>query len=243
MKDTLCYRIGPEVVGYRFVISPTTNISLVTFTLTLFFSKRCEGDIVIDSIHPSVRMSVCPLYSLPLNHWTKFNQICCVSYSHELGMQRANCLGSFLAFFFKQLLNRWFISHWISYGGPRSISQYAAKICIHVVGRSMRCEEKTMCSCSMLIQVTYHSKSQIKALASYSSQRWSPRPLTECRPTVDPSGITAYEPWYEISNNVVCATSKGSDQPAHTRRLIRAFASRLNSLWLLHYWPNIIWSF
>ena len=34
----------------------------------------------------------------------------------------------------------------------------------------------------------------------------------------------------EISNNVVCATSKGSDQPAHTRSLIRAFASRLNIL-------------
>ena len=33
---------------------------------------------------------------------------------------------------------------------------------------------------------------------------------------------------HEISNNVVCVTSKGSDQPAHTCRLIRAFASRLN---------------
>ena len=38
------------------------------------------------------------------------------------------------------------------------------------------------------------------------------------------------EPRHEISINVVCATSKGSDQPAHTRRLIRAFASRLNIL-------------
>ena len=38
------------------------------------------------------------------------------------------------------------------------------------------------------------------------------------------------EPWHEISNNVVCATSKASDQPAHTRSLIRAFASRLNIL-------------
>ena len=35
---------------------------------------------------------------------------------------------------------------------------------------------------------------------------------------------------HEVSNNVVCATSKGSDQPAHTRRLIRAFAARLNIL-------------
>ena len=38
------------------------------------------------------------------------------------------------------------------------------------------------------------------------------------------------EPRHEISNNVVCATSKGSDQPAHTRSLIRAFAIRLNIL-------------
>ena len=26
-----------------------------------------------------------------------------------------------------------------------------------------------------------------------------------------------YEPWHEISNNVVCATSKASDQSAHTK--------------------------
>ena len=39
-----------------------------------------------------------------------------------------------------------------------------------------------------------------------------------------------YEQRHEISNNVVCATSKGSDQPAHTRSLLRAFACRLNIL-------------
>ena len=38
------------------------------------------------------------------------------------------------------------------------------------------------------------------------------------------------EPVHEISNNVVWATSKASDQPAHTRSLIRAFASRLSIL-------------
>ena len=38
------------------------------------------------------------------------------------------------------------------------------------------------------------------------------------------------EPRHGISNNVVCATSKASDQPAHTRSLIRAFASRLGIL-------------
>ena len=38
------------------------------------------------------------------------------------------------------------------------------------------------------------------------------------------------EPVHEISNNMVCATSKASDQPAHTRSLIRAFTSRLSIL-------------
>ena len=40
--------------------------------------------------------------------------------------------------------------------------------------------------------------------------------------------VKTYEPRHEISNNVVCATSKGSDQPVHTHILIRAFASHLN---------------
>ena len=44
------------------------------------------------------------------------------------------------------------------------------------------------------------------------------------------SDATPYEPVHEISNNVVCTTSKASDQPAHTRCLIRAFACRLNIL-------------
>ena len=43
-------------------------------------------------------------------------------------------------------------------------------------------------------------------------------------------GLKIFEPVREISNNVICATSKASDQPAHTRSLIRAFASRLSIL-------------
>ena len=38
------------------------------------------------------------------------------------------------------------------------------------------------------------------------------------------------EPVHGISNNVECATSKASDQPAHMRSLIRTFASRLSIL-------------
>ena len=51
------------------------------------------------------------------------------------------------------------------------------------------------------------------------------------------------EPQHEISYNVVCVTSKASDQPAQTRSLIKAFASHLNILWVLSYWLNIYWSF
>ena len=46
-------------------------------------------------------------------------------------------------------------------------------------------------------------------------------------PLVFPNAI---KPVHENSNNEVCATSKASDQPAHTRSLIRAFASRLSIL-------------
>ena len=35
---------------------------------------------------------------------------------------------------------------------------------------------------------------------------------------------------HEISNNVVCESSKASDQPAHTCSLIRAFANGLSIL-------------
>ena len=40
--------------------------------------------------------------------------------------------------------------------------------------------------------------------------------------------LVSIERWQEISNNMVCVTSKASDQPAHSRSLIRAFASRLD---------------
>ena len=42
--------------------------------------------------------------------------------------------------------------------------------------------------------------------------------------------VLLIEPQHEIFNNVVCVTSKASDQTVHTRSLTRAFASRLNIL-------------
>ena len=42
----------------------------------------------------------------------------------------------------------------------------------------------------------------------------------------------SFEPPHELATNVahVCATSIGADQPVYTHSLIRAFASRLNSI-------------
>ena len=52
-------------------------------------------------------------------------------------------------------------------------------------------------------------------------QFYNPGPKFSCK-------VILNEPVNEKSNNVVCATRKASDQPAHTRSLIRAFASRLS---------------
>ena len=43
------------------------------------------------------------------------------------------------------------------------------------------------------------------------------------------------ELWHGISNNMVCATSKASDQPAHTGSLIRAFSRLLHILGVFSY--------
>ena len=44
------------------------------------------------------------------------------------------------------------------------------------------------------------------------------------------SGFIIFEPVHEISNNVICATSKASDQTARVRRLIQGFAQSDQSL-------------
>ena len=54
--------------------------------------------------------------------------------------------------------------------------------------------------------------------------------LLNCNKSYMSVSFLLNEPVGKISNNVVCATSKASDQPAHTRSLIRAFASRLSIL-------------
>ena len=52
--------------------------------------KKAKGALLSPQ---SVRLSVRPLCYLLLNHWTKFNQIWYVSYSHEWGVQRQTFFG------------------------------------------------------------------------------------------------------------------------------------------------------
>ena len=42
--------------------------------------------------------------------------------------------------------------------------------------------------------------------------------------------VAKYELQHEVFNNVICAISKGSDQPLHMHSLIRAFGSHWNFL-------------
>ena len=66
MKERILYLLKPS--------------SLIWHLMPYLFLFKKQRDIVI--------ASVCPLCYLLQNHWTKFNQIWCVSYSHEWGTQQ-----------------------------------------------------------------------------------------------------------------------------------------------------------
>ena len=85
----------------------------------------------------------------------------------------------------------------------------------------------------ILVQMCTHLRFCVYVATPLSSQAISQEVILVAR----------FEPCHEISNNVVCVTSKGSDQPAHMRSLFRAFTSRLNILRVLSYLLNIILSF
>ena len=88
-------------------------------------------------------------------------------------------------------------------------------------------ENLVTCVCS---GVTLFADVPQKGLWAYMGLKKARRPdfMHKLGSIIHVSAAATYEPRHEISNNLVCATSKSSDQPAHTRGLIRAFASRLN---------------
>ena len=89
---------------------------------------------------------------------------------------------------------------------------------------------------SSLIQKHAHVKGQRSNHHIFKFQpnpSWAKKGQTVTRPYFAPPALMnniKFEPRHKISNNVVCATTKASDQPAHTHSLIRAFASHLNIL-------------
>ena len=70
------------------------------------------------------------------------------------------------------------------------------------------------------VAVYWYQRQKVKQFSKYKEIR-----LDNIHRQVN---LSTYEPRHEVSNNVVhvCTTSKCSDQPARTRSLIRAFASR-----------------
>ena len=80
----------------------------------------------------------------------------------------------------------------------------------------------------MTIAVDWDVKPQTKQKEKWQNKVRSVKTMPTEKEWV--SFVFLFEPPHDISNNVVCATSKASDQPAHMRSLIRAFACRLNIL-------------
>ena len=61
----------------------------------------------------------------------------------------------------------------------------------------------------------------------YEREEFFNGPFTQMMDSFSCSPLNStFRPWHEIYNNLVCATSKASDQHAHTHSLIRTFASR-----------------
>ena len=73
-----------------------------------------------------------------------------------------------------------------------------------------------------LVNLTFQNKKTTYFCTKHDDEKWPQ--FSKYQIDFDMSRLN--EPRHEISNNVVCATSKGSDQPAR----IRAFASRWNIL-------------
>ena len=85
------------------------------------------------------------------------------------------------------------------------------------VSKSVHMHQFTYVNAFVYTQINTHARKSVHVY----------RALVFC---VHLSPLIRFEPRHEISNNVVCATSKASDQPAHTHSLIGAIASHLNIL-------------
>ena len=108
------------------------------------------------------------------------------------------------------------------YGLPLVIMTLSYSLILIEISKKTRQSRGKIYILGQYIIISYLS--HVRATTAHAS-------LCKCAALLEPLMHTyPNEPGHEISNNVVCANSKGSDQPAHTRSLIRAFASRLNNL-------------
>ena len=112
---------------------------------------------------------------------------------------------------------------------PFLLIRYLISYCLMLIGQFVL---ETGCGCRVPPSRKFFSAQNVSVQFAME-EGWIPPELTlgflfftnlkYCKTLI-------FEPRHEISNNVVCATNKGSDQPAHMHSLIRAFASCLNIL-------------
>ena len=114
------------------------------------FLKKRRG--YCNRLGPSVCPSVCPLCYLLLNHWTKFNQIWCVSYWHKWGVQRQY-------FFWPRPLGPW--------GGVRRSNI----IKFQLQSQFQRFSYQTLCVFSQMID-TKHIRRDFYSVAWVMPQGW-----------------------------------------------------------------------
>ena len=110
---------------------------------------------------------------------------------------------------------------------PFLLIRYLISYCLMLIGQFVL---ETGCGCQVLPSRKFFSVQNVSVQFAME-EGWIPLELTSGLLFFTKTKLPLiFEPRHEISNNVLCVTNKGSDQPAHTHSLIRAFASRLNIL-------------
>ena len=75
--------------------------------------------------------------------------------------------------------------------------------------------------------VEMHQACMYKCHRTLTCKKQIPTEKTRVLATFSEISDNNNEPWHGISNNVVCATSKASDQPAHTRPSLHTSESQI----------------
>ena len=124
------------------------------------------------------------------------------------------------------------LCHWATalpnlvFGDARMVIPILMLICIFVSNWSVanRIKPQKGIRHQMKCDVINDVKQLRQYIPGYTVAIFLCYPIRGC---VTKASALKYELWHEIPNNVVCAASKGSDQPAHMRSLIPSLCKSL----------------